>query len=103
LGDTIVISSKSEGTVHRSIFTGNVDKSVDALTVTEQSSVVVQVSRFDVNKTLGLRGGVMSVSVSGLELFANRFPGNESPNGVGGALMWGGNTTPIVRMTYELG
>jgi hypothetical protein len=31
----------------------------------------------------------MRASASALELFANRFAGNEAPQGGGGALLWG--------------
>jgi hypothetical protein len=102
-GGAVVITSKSEGTVERSFFTHNMAESGGALAVTEQSSAVVQGSRFDENKALGLGGGAMIASASALELFANRFAGNEAPKGGGGALLWDVDVVPIVRMDCELG
>jgi predicted outer membrane repeat protein len=95
--------SESKGAVERSIFTGNVAKSGGAIAVTKQSSALVQDSRLYTNKALGLGGGAISVSASALELFSNSIAGNEAAKGGGGALLWDGDTAPIVRMDCGLG
>jgi hypothetical protein len=128
-GGAVAITTMSLGTVENTIFTANVAGSGGALTisssqasitgcdfsinsalvsggaiiVSDQSAAVVQVSRFDGNRALGLGGGAAHVSASDVELIANVFVANLAPAGGGGALLWDGDKAPVVRRVCRPG
>ena len=102
-GGAVALDAQSALQLSNSIFHDNTASEGGAVLVVE-SRAVIRGSRFHNNSATGPVGGAaLRVRVSSMELIYNTFTENVARAGGGGALLWDGNTVPIVRMACDPG
>jgi hypothetical protein len=69
----------------------------------QESNGIVAGTQFINNKAESIGGGALLLLNSGVDLFANTFDANTAPQGGGGAFLWAGKPSPILRMACDLG
>ena len=102
MGGALAVSEKASASISGCVLDRNRAASGGGVALRAQASATIRGSKLRQNSASGVGGGGVQVSNATVEFIANSFTGNSAPAGGGGGLLWEGDWSPTVRMSWNM-